>query len=212
MILGLVSWFLIWVVGVIAGRGDQGQGAQAMSPTSASQGAVSGAQSGSQSGAQSGTVGSAESTSESTSGAQADGLNQGTVSIPECTPGALTESYAVGTVAVGSGLSIDLTATNTSQRACSTAQGQMAIRIVSGEQVIYDSSVCADHDPQANPLLFSVGDSWSTTMSWNGNVFSGCEPLTTDEGGPMVGGAGTYRVQALLGGLSWGDEKIFLVE
>lgn len=138
----------------------------------------------------------------------------GPVRIPACEPGDLGVTVAVkgAPVSVGAGATFDVALENTSNIQCSTAWGQMSVKVVSGDQTVYDSTTCAKRDTTATPLLLSPATTWKGTLEWSGDVYDGCVALDTDgDGKANVAGAGTYRVQVLLNGQRLGPEQVFEV-
>jgi len=150
---------------------------------------------------------------DATSGAA--GLSS--VIINACSADDLTvEAQAPAAVAVGDGASLSVTLTSTSLPDCSLTRDQLALRVVSGDQVIYDGSACPASDGESGsdtPLLFATGLQWSGTLTWDGRLHDGCTAVDTDgDGRADVAGAGTYRLQVLLDGSRIGDQSVFEVQ
>ncbi|MCI1662822.1 MAG: hypothetical protein LKI27_08005 [Actinomyces sp.] len=159
----------------------------------------------------------------------ADRMSGGTsglqsVVIDPCSAQDLTVQIGVsGPVAVGAGATVQVTLTGASAADCSMTTGQLALRVLSGDQVIADGSACQATDGQSGegadaatgsgtPLLFATGDSWSGTLTWDGGVHDGCGALDADgDGAGDIADAGTYRAQVLLDGQRIGDEAVFEV-
>jgi hypothetical protein len=171
------------------------------------------AQSGSvQSGStQSGSPHSGGGASDPTDLSDDDGTSP--VVISTCTAQDMTATVAVqGTPTVGAGITVGIVLEGPSDRQCSTAFGRVTIRVVSGDQTLYDSAECADRQSGETPLLFSPDQEWSGTLSWDGRTYDGCTAVDTDgDGEAQVAGAGTYRVRAYLDGDALGEEVIFEV-
>ncbi|MGO3797637.1 MAG: hypothetical protein ACTJGR_11045 [Pauljensenia sp.] len=135
------------------------------------------------------------------------------VLISVCTAQDLTAALKLqGSPTVGSGATFGITLEGPSDRQCSTTFGQVTIRVVSGDQTLYDSAECDDRQSGETPLLFTPGQEWSGTLSWDGRTYDGCTPVDTDgDGEAEVAGAGTYRVEAHLDGDTLGEEVVFEV-
>lgn len=59
--------------------------------------------------------------------------------------------------------------------------------------VIWDPSAC---DAEwSKTLLLRPGQSWTGNLTWNGRVYSGCDPVGEDTGG-VTASAGTYTLSA----------------
>lgn len=173
-------------------------------------------QSGTQSGASSGGTDDRYSPSSIGSDGSVDGSSgeTGPVTIPTCEPDDLGITLGVqgSSVSVGAGATFSVALEDTSDIQCSTAWGQLSVKVLSGDQTIYDSTSCADRDTTSTPLLLTPGASWSGTLSWSGDVYDGCTALDVNgDGKTDVAAAGTYRVQVLLNGQRLGDEQVFEV-
>lgn len=165
--------------------------------------------------AQSGTAqsGSAQSGEDLTPVVPDTDSNLSHVDIATCTPDHLDAQVAVrgGDVAVGAGATVSVELTDSGHAQCSTDFGRVTLRVVSGDQTVYDSARCADRDTSSTPLLFAPGDSWKGTLSWDGGVFDGCTALKSG-GARRVADAGTYRVQVDLDGKVLAPEVVFQVQ
>ncbi len=118
---------------------------------------------------------------------------------------------APAAISVGKGASVSMTLTSRSLPDCSMTQDRMALRVVSGDQVIFDGSGCPPPDSESGTgtLLFATGFQWSGTLTWDGRVHDGCRAIDTDgDGQPDVAGAGIYRLQVLIDGSRIGDPAI----
>ncbi len=114
--------------------------------------------------------------------------------------------------AVGSGAKFSVVVSHAAgQPDCSTAAGQIAIKVSSGDESIYESSACTEASPSATPLLFSGDESWTGSLSWDGGMYQGCTPIESN-GKTKVAHSGTYRVQTFLGEDPIGQEISFDVK
>lgn len=209
----LVLALLVWGVTSIAGRllASSGSGGDTTQPVAQSDRRG-------QSTRQSGTAtpDSRYPASSIASDGSVDGQSgeTGTVRIPTCGTGDLGVRVGVegSPVAVGAGATISVTVEDTSDIQCETAFGQMSVQVLSGSQTVYDSTSCEGRDTTATPLLLTPGATWTGTLTWSGRSYDGCTPLDVNgDGATDIAGAGTYRVQVLLGGVNLGNEQVFEV-
>lgn len=198
VVLGLVVAGVVHLVGAVTSSMSDGTGV----PQSGA------AQSG---GVQSGSGHSGGGPSDPTDLSGDDGSTP--VRITACTAEDMTAGVSVqGAPTVGSGATVAVSLQGPADRECSTSRGQLTIRVLSGDQTLYDSATCADRQSGETPLLFSPGQKWSGTLSWDGRTYDGCTPVDTDgDGEAQVAGAGTYRVRAYLDGDALGSEVVFEV-
>lgn len=204
MVLALLGWGIVSVLTRTAeseGAGVEGQGESGGAARSAPA---------------SGDVDSRYAPSSVGSDGSVDGSGgaMGPVKIPTCEPGDLgvTVSVKGAPVSVGAGATFDVGLENTSNIQCATAWGQVSVKVVSGDQTVYDSTTCAKRDTTATPLLLSPAATWKGTLEWSGDVYDGCTAVDGDgDGKANVAGAGTYRVQVLLNGKNLGGEQVFEV-
>ncbi len=131
------------------------------------------------------------------------------VMIPGCIAKDLSFSATAIQTRVGAGENLALTIVNIGRTACFTSLGRVDIAIRSGDQLIYDSARCTSRDKEATPLLLSPGDPWSSSVSWDGRVYS--EGCSTPEGGAPVASEGTYRAQLSFAGVPVTSELVFTV-
>ncbi len=139
------------------------------------------------------------------------------VVIAACTADDLSVAPDVpSAVPAGEGLSVAFTLTSVSAKDCSLSTGRLALRVVSGDQVVSDPSTCVAADQSGadgTELLFATGFHWSGTLTWDGRAHQGCDGVDTDgDGQADVAGAGTYRAQILVDGRRVGDERVFEVQ
>ena len=128
------------------------------------------------------------------------------VTIPACAPDALRYTAEAAQAKVGAGETVSVSVENTGAIACTTRAGALGLRVISGEQTMYDSTACEGYAPDATPLLLAPGASWSGTLGWDGRVYSeGCvapaEALNAE--------AGTYRAVVVVGGEAVTEESVF---
>ena len=95
--------------------------------------------------------------------------------------------------------------------ACSFEFGQIDLKILSGDETVYDGSKC-QRDRTSATLLLVPGDTWNGGLSWDGGLYSGCTPRDGNSDGVTdPAPAGTYRVQLMLDGKTVGDERVFTI-
>ena len=113
---------------------------------------------------------------------------------------------------VGAGEKVAVTVETRSPVACRFEAGRLDVKILSGEQTMYDSSRC-DRDRETTPLLLASGMSWKGSVDWDGRVYSGCQAVDGNtDGAHDIADAGTYRAQVIVGSLPVGSEKVFVVQ
>lgn len=130
------------------------------------------------------------------------------VIIPTCASAALHYTLTASQTKVGEGETLSVSVENTGEVACMIHAGAWGVRIVSGEDTMYDSRACDTYDPKATPLLLAPGMSWSGTLNWDGHVYSeGCvapaEVVNAE--------AGTYRAILMSEDRQIGEEVVFEV-
>lgn len=111
--------------------------------------------------------------------------------IPECDISDLSVNIFLdkNQLPVASGGSFGITITNKSTKTCLARAGsnKFGVRVVSGDQKIWDSTSCPVTSKD-NPLLLSAGQTWKGSIVWDGYTYGkNCERLG-------VSSAGTYRV------------------
>lgn len=132
-----------------------------------------------------------------------------TVRIPECAVKDLDYAATAMNTSVGAGETITVTITNRSGVACTTAKGAITMRIVTGEETVYDSASCDGRDDADTPLLLAPDAPWSGGLSWDGTVYAaGC---TVPEGGREAAAVGTYRAMLFVAGTPVTGELIFTI-
>lgn len=104
----------------------------------------------------------------------------------------------------GSAVSFALAVENTGDAACllDVGAGAVDVAVVSGEDEVWSSATCPS-GPAERELLLAPGDSTEVAVEWSGRrAVPGCA-------GPAAG-AGTYRVEAGIGGADAG-EAVFVL-
>lgn len=123
-----------------------------------------------------------------------------------CAADAVAGTLSTQSTEVGSPVTFELALENTGEAPCLVDVGRTALTVVvhSGEDRVWGSADCSAGSPPRE-LLLDVGDSAETALTWTGGRSSvGCE------GAGEAVGAGTYRVEALLGGAALeGGEQSF---
>lgn len=198
VVLGLLVVGLVHLVGAVSSSASSGSGVAQSGGTQSGSG-------------QSGSAHPGGGASDPTDLTDDDGSSP--VQITACTAQDMTVGVEVqGSPTVGSGATFGITLQGPSDQQCSTSFGRVTIRVLSGDQTLYDSADCADRQSGESPLLFSPGQEWSGTLSWDGRTYDGCTPVDTDgDGEAQVAGSGTYRVKAFLDGEILGKEVVFEV-
>lgn len=202
ILLGLIA-LLVWGVATIASL-VTGSAPEPTAPQSSAQSA-----------AQSGVAAqSAPSIAGLKAGetATADGIlddEEDTVRIPECAVKDLDYAATAMNTSVGAGETVTVTIKNRSGVACTTAKGAITMRIVTGEETVYDSASCEGRDDADTPLLLAPDVPWSGSLSWDGAVYAaGC---TVPEAGQEAAAAGTYRAVLSVAGTPVTGELIFTI-
>lgn len=131
------------------------------------------------------------------------------VRIPGCATDDLNISATPVQTTAGAGESLAVTITNRGRTACFTSLGRVDLTIRTGDELVYDSSLCESRDEASTPLLLAPDEPWSGSVSWDGRVYS--EGCTAPEGGAPVAAAGTYRAQLSIAGSPVVGEQVFTV-
>ena len=145
--------------------------------------------------------------------ASADGIvdAEGRVRIPACAAADLTVRPTVSGTMVGQSQNVSISIENRAGVACSFEFGQIDLKILSGDETVYDGSKC-QRDRSSATLLLVPGDTWNGGLTWDGGLHSGCDARDANsDGATDPAPAGTYRVQLLLGGATVGDERVFTI-
>ncbi|WP_299059213.1 phage prohead protein [uncultured Actinomyces sp.] len=145
--------------------------------------------------------------------ASSDGIvdADGRVRIPACAPADLTVRPSVSDTLVGQTQNVSVAIENRAGVACSFEFGQIDLKILSGDETVYDGSKC-QRDRTSATLLLVPGDTWNGGLSWDGGLYSGCTPRDgNSDGATDPAPAGTYRVQLMLDGKTVGDERVFTI-
>ena len=145
--------------------------------------------------------------------ASSDGIvdADGRVRIPACAPADLTVRPSVSDILVGQTQNVSVAIENRAGVACSFEFGQIDLKILSGDETVYDGSKC-QRDRESATLLLVPGDTWNGGLSWDGGLYSGCTPRDgNSDGATDPAPAGTYRVQLMLDGKTVGDERVFTI-
>lgn len=79
-----------------------------------------------------------------------------------CAPDALRYGEAAQTT-IGAGETVSVSVENTGAIACTTRAGALGLRIISGEQTMYDSTACEGYH-RGHALLLAPGASWSGAL------------------------------------------------
>lgn len=100
---------------------------------------------------------------------------------------------------VGEGMEILVSIENGGVNACSLDTAQVGVSLITGEDTVWTPTACSDDWERT--LLLSPKEPWEASLLWDGKLYDGCEPLTTeDASGGLVADAGTYRIPVKLGG------------
>jgi hypothetical protein len=145
--------------------------------------------------------------------ASSDGIvdADGRVRIPACAPADLTVRPSVSDTLVGQTQNVSVAIENRAGVACSFEFGQIDLKILSGDETVYDGSKC-QRDRTSATLLLVPGDTSNGGLSWDGGLYSGCTPRDgNSDGATDPAPAGTYRVQLMLDGKTVGDERVFTI-
>ena len=197
----VLVWGIIRLVGVVA---DMRDGTEAPAGESGA----------GQSDQSSGAAGDDEQSGPGLANDRTDGSGGlSSVVIEDCSPDDLEAQVTVDDpTPVGDGTTAAVTLTGASPQDCTVPAGALGLRIVSGDQTVFDSSVCDEAEAVNPELLLYRGEPWSGSVTWDGRVHDGCTPIDSDgDGSANVATAGTYRAQLLLDGAPLGDQAVFTV-
>lgn len=120
---------------------------------------------------------------------------------------ALTHPSAV--INVGAGDQAEMTLHNAGKTACTVMidPAKVGIQIISGNQIIYNSTSCQPADAPTRQLLLDRDMTWKQTLSWDGLVHNAdCSPASE------AAVAGTYRLNAVWNGAVNGPETVFALQ
>ncbi|WP_338106831.1 hypothetical protein [Mobiluncus porci] len=118
-------------------------------------------------------------------------------------------THASPVVYVGAGDQLELTMQNTGKVACTVTvdPAKIGVQVVSGNQIIYNSTACQGDKTPQKQLLLDVNMSWKYPLSWDGKVQNAdCSPSN------QAAKAGTYRFQAIWNGTLMPEETVFVVQ
>ncbi|STO16006.1 Uncharacterised protein [Mobiluncus mulieris] len=112
-------------------------------------------------------------------------------------------------VYVGTGEKMAFEIQNASKTPCTVVidPRKSGVQIVSGNQIVYNSTSCQPEKTATKQLLLAGGKSWKQTLNWDGMVHnSDCSPAT------QVARAGTYRSQAIWDGVAVDPETVLALQ
>lgn len=121
-----------------------------------------------------------------------------------CAPADLDVDVAALPAGGGAPVDLDVTVTNDGESPCllDAGAGSLVLTVVSGEDRVWSSGDCAGD--ASRRLLLDAGDSADASVSWSGaRSAPGCAD------GQGSSGAGTYRVEATLGGAELDVREVF---
>lgn len=121
----------------------------------------------------------------------------------------ITLTHPSAVINVGAGDQAEMTLHNAGKTACTVMidPAKVGIQIISGNQIIYNSTSCQPADAPTRQLLLDRGMTWKQTLSWDGLVHNAdCSPASE------AAVAGTYRLNAVWNGAISGSETVFALQ
>lgn len=121
----------------------------------------------------------------------------------------ITLTHPSAVINVGAGDQAEMTVHNTGKTACTVMidPAKAGMQIISGNQIIYNSTACQSADAPTKQLLLDKGMTWTQTLSWDGLVHNAdCTPAS------QAATAGTYRLNAMWNGAVSGAETVFTLQ
>lgn len=110
---------------------------------------------------------------------------------------------------VGAGHQMELQIQNSGKAACTVviSPKKLGVEVMSGNQVIYNSTICQGDKPPTKQLLLDTGMSWKQNLNWDGTVQNiDCSPSG------QIARAGTYRFKALWDNAPIGEESVIVLQ
>lgn len=112
-------------------------------------------------------------------------------------------------VYVGAGDKMAFEIQNTSKTPCTVVidPKKSGVQIVSGNQIVYNSTSCQPEKAATKQLLLGAEKSWKQTLNWDGMVQNpDCSAAT------QVARAGTYRSKAIWDGVAVDPETVLALQ
>lgn len=110
---------------------------------------------------------------------------------------------------VGTNSEMEFEVRNSGKTACTVVidPKKVGVQIVSGNQIVYNSTHCQGEKSPTKQLLLGVNKTWKQTLSWDGMVQNAdCSPSQ------QVARAGTYRSKAIWEGAPIGSETVLALQ
>ncbi|WP_308536279.1 hypothetical protein [uncultured Mobiluncus sp.] len=121
----------------------------------------------------------------------------------------ITLTHPSAVINVGAGDQAEMTLHNAGKTACTVIidPAKVGMQIISGNQIIYNSTSCQPADAPTRQLLLDRGMTWKQNLSWDGLVHNAdCSPAS------QAAVAGTYRLNAVWNGAVSGPETVFALQ
>lgn len=121
----------------------------------------------------------------------------------------ITLTHPSAVINVGAGDQAEMTLHNAGKAACTVMidPAKVGMQIISGNQIIYNSTKCQPADAPTRQLLLDRGMTWKQNLSWDGLVHNAdCSPAS------QAAVAGTYRLNAVWNGAVSGPETVFALQ
>ena len=122
----------------------------------------------------------------------------------------VTVTPEASTVLVGEGFAATVRISGKAEEACSFDSSELNLQLKTGDKVVWSPTKCSSS--WGRPLLLGAGSSWERQVRWRGNLYSGCEALTSGDNSELIADPGTYTFGGTLLGLVMKDLASVKVE
>ena len=121
----------------------------------------------------------------------------------------ITLTHPSAVLTVGAGDQAEMVVHNTGKTACTVVidPTKVGMQIISGNQIVFNSTSCQPADAPRKQLLLDRGMTWKQVLKWDGKMQNAdCSPASD------AAAAGTYRLNAVWNGAVTGTETVFAIQ
>lgn len=100
----------------------------------------------------------------------------------------------------GAGMDVEMVVVNRGEAECALVASDISVELLAGTDPVWSPIACSSALADLQ-LLLAPGEPWSRVLGWDGNVYSGCDITTIDDGAAnLAAGEGTYDLSVQLPG------------